>query len=99
MDLQLDGNAALVTASSSGLGTASATALAREGVDVVVHGRDEDRLEAAREEVAAVATGDRTPDSVASEVDASPAAVERALNALTERGLVEERHGEWFITE
>jgi ArsR family transcriptional regulator len=51
------------------------------------------------EVLAAVATGDRTADSVASEVDAPPAAVERALGALAERGLVEERSGEWFITE
>ncbi|MFB6070689.1 MAG: SDR family oxidoreductase [Halanaeroarchaeum sp.] len=58
MDLDIDGNAALVTASSSGLGKASAKALAREGVDVVINGRDEDRLAAARDEVAAVATGE-----------------------------------------
>ncbi len=58
MDLEIDGNAALVTASSSGLGKASATALAREGVDVVINGRDEKRLEDAREEIAAEATGD-----------------------------------------
>ncbi|MDS0300520.1 SDR family oxidoreductase [Halogeometricum sp. S1BR25-6] len=58
MDLQIDGNAALVTASSSGLGKASAKALAREGVDVVVNGRDEDRLDDAREEIAEVAEGE-----------------------------------------
>jgi 3-oxoacyl-[acyl-carrier protein] reductase len=58
MDLQIDGNAALVTASSSGLGKASAKALCREGVDVVINGRDEERLEAAREEIANVATGE-----------------------------------------
>jgi len=40
MDFEIAGNAALVTASSSGLGKASAVALAREGVDVVVNGRD-----------------------------------------------------------
>ncbi|ADJ13396.1 SDR family oxidoreductase [Halalkalicoccus jeotgali] len=57
MDLQIDGNTALVTASSSGLGKASAKALAREGVDVVINGRDEDRLEDAREEIEAEATG------------------------------------------
>ncbi|MFB6300549.1 MAG: SDR family oxidoreductase [Halobacteriales archaeon] len=44
MDLDIEGNAALITASSSGLGKAAATALAREGVDVVVNGRDADRL-------------------------------------------------------
>ena len=58
MDLQIDGNAALITASSSGLGKASAKALAQEGANVVINGRDEDRLEAAREEVEAVATGE-----------------------------------------
>lgn len=57
MDLDIGGNAALVTASSSGLGKASATALAREGVDVVVNGRDADRLEAAAAEIEGTATG------------------------------------------
>ncbi|WP_049986887.1 SDR family oxidoreductase [Halobellus rufus] len=47
MDLEIAGDAALVTASSSGLGKASARALAAEGVDVVLNGRDEARLEAA----------------------------------------------------
>jgi len=58
MDLAIDGNAALVTASSSGLGKASAKALAREGVNVVINGRDEDRLAEALEEVEAVASGE-----------------------------------------
>lgn len=57
MTLGIDGNAALVTASSSGLGKASAKALAREGADVVVNGRDEDRLEDAIAEIETVATG------------------------------------------
>jgi len=58
MDLGIDGNAALVTASSSGLGLASAKALAREGADVTICGRSEDRLDAAREEVEDVAAGE-----------------------------------------
>ncbi|QLG63648.1 SDR family oxidoreductase [Halorarum salinum] len=58
MDLEIDGNAALVTASSSGLGKASATALAREGVNVVVNGRDEERLAEATSEIEAEATGE-----------------------------------------
>ncbi len=57
MDLELAGDSALVTASSSGLGKASATALAREGANVVINGRDEDRLEEARAEISEVATG------------------------------------------
>ncbi|OVE85429.1 SDR family oxidoreductase [Natronolimnobius baerhuensis] len=58
MDLQIDGNAALVTASSSGLGKASATALARDGVNVVINGRDEDQLAEAKAEIEDVATGE-----------------------------------------
>ncbi len=58
MDLELAGDSALVTASSSGLGKASATALAREGANVVINGRDEERLEAAREEIADLAAGE-----------------------------------------
>ncbi|WP_418279919.1 SDR family oxidoreductase [Halorubrum sp. DTA98] len=57
MDLHIDGNAALVTASSSGLGKAAATALAREGVDVVVNGRDEERLAEAVVSIEEHATG------------------------------------------
>jgi NAD(P)-dependent dehydrogenase (short-subunit alcohol dehydrogenase family) len=51
MELGIEGNAALVTASSSGLGKASAKALASEGVNVVVNGRDADRLEEGVEDV------------------------------------------------
>ncbi len=58
MDLGLSGNAALVTASSSGLGKASARALAREGANVVINGRDEARLEAAVEDLRTEAAGE-----------------------------------------
>ncbi|GAB3706820.1 Rossmann-fold NAD(P)-binding domain-containing protein [Halorubrum pallidum] len=58
MDLAIEGNAALVTASSSGLGKASAKALAREGANVVINGRDEDRLDDALDEIEAVASGE-----------------------------------------
>jgi NAD(P)-dependent dehydrogenase (short-subunit alcohol dehydrogenase family) len=57
MDLRLDGDAALVTASSSGLGLASARALATEGANVTVCGRDPERLEAAGEALEAEAEG------------------------------------------
>lgn len=58
MDLQIEGNAALVTASSSGLGKASAKALAREGANVVINGRDEEQLNEAQDEIEEVATGE-----------------------------------------
>jgi 3-oxoacyl-[acyl-carrier protein] reductase len=58
MELEIDGNVALVTASSSGLGKASAKALAKEDVDVVINGRDEDRLAEARDELEAVGEGE-----------------------------------------
>ncbi len=58
MDLGIDGNAALVLASSSGLGRASAKALAREGANVVVNGRNEERLADAVRELEAVADGE-----------------------------------------
>jgi 3-oxoacyl-[acyl-carrier protein] reductase len=58
MDYNIDGNTALVTASSSGLGKASAKALASEGVDIVINGRSEDRLDRAVTDVRAVAESD-----------------------------------------
>jgi 3-oxoacyl-[acyl-carrier protein] reductase len=58
MDLGLDGDAALVSASSSGLGKASATALAAEGANVVINGRDPDRLDAALADIREAATGE-----------------------------------------
>ena len=47
MDLGLHGRTAIVCASSRGLGFACADALAREGVDPVINGRDGQALEAA----------------------------------------------------
>ncbi|MFB6172745.1 MAG: SDR family oxidoreductase [Haloarculaceae archaeon] len=58
MDLGIEGNAAAVTAGSAGLGLASAEALAREGVNVAVCGRTEDRLADAREALEAAGDGD-----------------------------------------
>jgi len=52
MDLGLGGDGALVTAGTAGLGLASAEALAREGCDVAVCGRTDERLEDARERLA-----------------------------------------------
>ena len=47
MDLGISGRRAIVAASSRGLGYACAESLAREGVDIVLNGRDRARLDAA----------------------------------------------------
>ena len=46
MDLGLKGRKAIVCASSKGLGRACALALAKEGVDLVINGRNADALNA-----------------------------------------------------
>jgi 3-oxoacyl-[acyl-carrier protein] reductase len=51
MDLGLSGKRAAVAGGSSGLGLASARALAQEGVRVAICGRDRGRVEAAAEEI------------------------------------------------
>ena len=48
MDLGIDGKNAIICASSKGLGFASANALAREGVNVVLNGRNEETLSSAQ---------------------------------------------------
>ncbi len=60
MDLGIKGRHAIVCASSKGLGLACATSLAREGVHVVLNGRDEERLSKAVERVGSVAQGEVT---------------------------------------
>ena len=57
MDLQLKDKTALVTGSSKGIGEAIAMTLAREGANVVVHGRD--GVQAQRVVGAIVAAGGR----------------------------------------
>ncbi len=52
MDLGINGRKAMVCASSKGLGLACATALAREGAQVWINGRDAARLEAAQARIA-----------------------------------------------
>ncbi len=51
MDLGISGRRALLTASSRGLGKACALALAVEGVDVTINGRQEDVLGAAADDI------------------------------------------------
>lgn len=58
MDLEIDENSALVLASSSGLGRASAEALVKEGVNVAINGRSEEKLEGTREELTDIGGGE-----------------------------------------
>ena len=57
MDLQLTGKSAIVCASSKGLGKACALALAKEGVNVLICGRNADTLESAVAEITAAGGG------------------------------------------
>jgi 3-oxoacyl-[acyl-carrier protein] reductase len=76
MDLELDGNVALVTGSSRGLGRACARTLAHEGARVVCNGRDEERLAETVDElddsggtVVGVSADLTDPDAVSALVD------------------------------
>jgi len=81
MDLELDGNAALTTASSSGLGLASAAALAREGAHVAVCGRTQSHLDEARDRLESIGDG----DALAVETDLTDAAeVEAYVETVAE---------------
>ena len=58
MRLDMKGEVAIVMASSSGLGLGAAIALAMEGANVVINGRDKDRLESAKIKIEKVAMGE-----------------------------------------
>jgi glucose 1-dehydrogenase/3-oxoacyl-[acyl-carrier protein] reductase len=81
MDLQLDGNAALVTASSSGLGLASARALSRAGANVTICGRTAAHVEAARDDLEATGEG----SVIARQADITdPSEIERLVETTVE---------------
>jgi NAD(P)-dependent dehydrogenase (short-subunit alcohol dehydrogenase family) len=58
MNLGIDGNVALCTAASSGLGLASAETLAREGATVALCGQTESNLETAKRQVREAGDGE-----------------------------------------
>jgi 3-oxoacyl-[acyl-carrier protein] reductase len=104
MDLQLQGKRALVTGSSSGIGTGIAAVLAREGVSVVVHGRNAERLakvaadiEAAGGTVAS-ALGDLATDEGADAVAAAAKDAFGDIDILVNNagGSSEEEAKSWF---
>lgn len=57
MDLGIRGKIAIVTGSTAGIGRAIAAELAREGAQVVINGRTEERVNAAADAILAVAPG------------------------------------------
>jgi 3-oxoacyl-[acyl-carrier protein] reductase len=61
VDLGIGGRSAIVCASSQGLGRACAEALAAEGVNVVVNGRDLEKVEKTAAEIGAGASGKVVP--------------------------------------
>jgi 3-oxoacyl-[acyl-carrier protein] reductase len=81
MDLGLENSVALVTASSKGLGRATALQLAREGAKVVICARGQEALNATRDEIAALGA-----DVLALPVDVSaPDAAQTLVDAALER--------------
>jgi 3-oxoacyl-[acyl-carrier protein] reductase len=96
MDFGLSGDVAVVTASSSGLGKGSAIALAREGANVVLNGRDTARLDEAVEEVRETAADGATvrghavditdPDGPAALVEAAVETFGRLDHLVTSAG-------------
>lgn len=110
MDLDISGNAALVTASSSGLGLASAKALAREDVNVTICGTTDDHLDSAEAELDAIGGGDviarhadiTDPDHVEALVDVTVEAFGGLDHVVTSAGgvpsgpFLEKTDREWY---
>lgn len=66
MNLEIEGRTAIVCGSSQGLGFACARALALEGVNVIVNGRDRAKVDKAAEQLAEVTRG--TVTAVAADI-------------------------------
>lgn len=77
----LDGRRALITGGSRGLGLEMAKALGEAGADLVIVGRDAERLDQARAELAPLA---KKVDTIVADL-ASPAATERMCQEALER--------------
>ncbi|MBS1830465.1 MAG: SDR family oxidoreductase [Acidobacteria bacterium] len=81
MELSIEGKIALVTAASSGLGRASAAALAREGARVAILSRRETELEAVKKEIGA-ALAVRCDLSKAGDIEAALERVQSELGSV-----------------
>lgn len=82
MDLGIGGRRAAVAAASKGLGLATARALVREGVDVVVCGRDGDSLEQAVQSLSGSAALDARVHAVMCDVSSAHGAREFVAGAI-----------------
>ena len=110
MDLEIEGNAALVLAGTAGLGFASAEALAEAGVDVAVCGRTEERLARAEDRLDDVGDGDvlgvradiTDPDDIDRFVDTTVETFGRLDHVVTSAGgpppgsFLDTDDGEWY---
>jgi NAD(P)-dependent dehydrogenase (short-subunit alcohol dehydrogenase family) len=72
---QLNGKTALVTGATSGIGLATAQAMANEGAHVFITGRDQARLDKAAATIGDSATGIRSDVSDPAQLDAVAAAI------------------------
>jgi NAD(P)-dependent dehydrogenase (short-subunit alcohol dehydrogenase family) len=104
VELGLAGRRALVTGSSSGIGTGIAEMLAAEGVAVVVHGRNAERAQRVADGItaaggkAAVAIGDLATDEGAAGVADAALAAYDGIDILVNNagGSVEAADQSWF---
>ena len=104
MNFDLEGKRALVTGSSSGIGAGIATALAAEGVSVVVHGRNAERASEVVDEIRAAggqsvsAIGDLSTEDGAIEVAHAAAAAFGGIDILVNNagGASETGVQSWF---
>ena len=79
MDLGLSGKRALVAGSSSGIGAGIALGLAREGCEVIVHGRQQERAD---EVVGQIRAAGGTASALLAPLDSVEAVEELAQQAL-----------------
>lgn len=81
-DARLDGKVALVTGASSGIGQATARALAGAGADVAIGARSADKLEDLAQELRSAGTKALTLDLDVTDEESANAAVQRTIDEL-----------------